>query len=158
MTAVAPVLPGPAAAIPAVQLLPWKKEGKGDQRSQRGSAQSGTRSQFTVVQAAGTVQHKLITGKFVLDHSFPYHDPVRGPRWKPCRDDVLDDALRTSEGEGSNPMQQLRHQNFMRGYRHLMPGAIVEQGPGKDDFERPLPPKRRVKEPGEAGAATHVVL
>ena len=26
MTAVAPVLPGPAAAIPAVQLLPWKKE------------------------------------------------------------------------------------------------------------------------------------
>eukprot|EP00435_Cladocopium_sp_Y103_P057681 s286_g20.t1 len=40
-TAVAPgaLQPGPApvaSAIPAVQLLPWKKEEKGDQRSQRG--------------------------------------------------------------------------------------------------------------------------
>ena len=158
-----------AVAIPPVQLIPFGKQEKVSKRVQSvkplalgdgyGSGYTYS-SHSSTVQVPGTVEHKSVTVKLVLDHTFPYHDPVRGPRWTPSRDDVLDDALRTTEGEGSKmqPLQMLRHQNFMRGYRHLMPGAVIENGPGRDDLARPLPPKRRVPEPGESGDAMQVVL
>ncbi|CAE7356731.1 unnamed protein product [Symbiodinium sp. CCMP2456] len=80
------------------------------------------------------------------DHYFPYHDPMRGPRWKTSQDDALDSALRSHEDYGAKtPLMELRHEAFMRDFRGLFryPGGASSVTWNK----RPPPPVRRIAEP-----------
>eukprot|EP00439_Symbiodinium_sp_Y106_P083554 s498_g23.t1 len=80
------------------------------------------------------------------DHYFPYHDPMRGPRWKTSHDDALDSAARSHEDYGAKtPLMELRHEAFMRDFRGLFryPGGASSVTWNK----RPPPPVRRIAEP-----------
>ncbi|CAE7678126.1 unnamed protein product [Symbiodinium pilosum] len=81
-------------------------------------------------------------------HTFPYHDPMRGARWKGFQDDALDYAIQSHEDYSAKmPLMQLRHEAFMREFRHLFryPGG-ASPGSASWSKERP-PPVRRIAEP-----------
>ncbi|CAJ1351124.1 unnamed protein product [Effrenium voratum] len=101
---------------------------------------------------AGSIEERYVTiAPERWSHSFPYHDPTRGPRWKGYRDDAIDDILRTSEDYSKMPpLMQLRHRNFLQGFQDVLNGGRNTQ--------RPPPPKRRLPEPDVDTNETVIML
>eukprot|EP00931_Biecheleriopsis_adriatica_P079181 TRINITY_DN52590_c0_g1_i1.p1 TRINITY_DN52590_c0_g1~~TRINITY_DN52590_c0_g1_i1.p1 ORF type:complete len:249 (-),score=37.71 TRINITY_DN52590_c0_g1_i1:39-785(-) len=79
----------------------------------------------------------------VCHHDFPYHDPLRGVRWKGYGEDAYDREVSTVE-DHVTPLMMLRHNAFMKDFDWCW----HPDGYNSDNLRRRPPPKvKRVKEP-----------